>query len=394
MTQPENTSTRQVRLLQEPQPAVPEKRFWEHIGWPLGAIALIVLGLAPWVAWYQKPTRTLAVRVLDKTVPDRSFREHKGLFWILDHEKIRKPEGRPYAFEEDYIGFEPLGKQKYRLKEGDLSAPADLVYIADTYGVYHEEFYGENKGNRSPLLYGGLELEEVASIRQSLAKGGTLVAEFNTFQSPTGPAAREALCKWLGVRWSGWMGRHFDELKRGLEIPLWVVRNFEKQYGREYAFTGPGFLFCNDRDEVVILDDARYAGASPCTLHFTEQGQSHLKVRGSFPYNYWFDVSSVEPGTSVHAEFLLDFKPDGAEELRKHGIPMQFPAIFHRKDNQNDLYYFAGDFADHTRYPWIVRYRGLVPLKSLFSSNRDERFFWAAYVPMMQTILERTVKAK
>jgi len=283
MTQyPEKRKQGKAQMLKEPEPRLHKKTFWERNGWPIAAIIIFLALILPWVAWWQRSARTLNIKVIDKTVADRTFREHKGLFWILDHEKITKTNGTRYKFDQDYIGFEPLSQTKYQIREGDLASPADLVYIADTYGVYEEEFYGENKGNRTRLIYGGLQLEEIERIKESLSRGGTLVAEFNTFNSPTEKSAKDAMSKWLGVRWSGWMGRHFDDLKKGKEIPPWAIKNYEKQYVKEYDFKGPGFLFCNDKDEVLILEDKIASGPRLCEINMLPEAKEMFGVKGNF----------------------------------------------------------------------------------------------------------------
>lgn len=393
MVQMEKQNIGRPHSLKEPYRRRQKKPYWERNGWPLAVIILILIALFPWIAWWHKPVRTLIVKVMDKTVPDRSFREHKGLFWILDHERIVKKDGGRYRADKDYIGFEPLGDMKWQIREGDLASPADLVYIADTYGVYNEEFYGTNKGNRTPLIYGGLQPEEVVSIKQSLANGGTLVSEFNSFGSPTGPEARDALCQWLGLRWSGWTGRHFLQLKRNVEIPPWAVVNYEKKYNKSWDFAGPGFLFCNDKDDVVVLDDATFSGPLLCQMSFNPEAKEVLNVQGIFPYTYWFDIAFPESGTKVLAEFKLDLKAEGAELLKKNGIPTGLPAIFYKKDGPRDLYYFAGDFLDHPRDPIMMRYRGICKIYSFFSSRSEEQFFWGAYVPVMHSILERAYRS-
>lgn len=54
----------------------------------------------------------------------------------------------------------------------DFKYNVDFIYIADTYGVYTEDFYEENlRGDRSRLIYGGVELKETETIEEALKKG-------------------------------------------------------------------------------------------------------------------------------------------------------------------------------------------------------------------------------
>lgn len=91
-------------------------------------------------------------------------------------------------------------------------------------------------GERSELIYGGITLEEVEFIKRSAYKGTTVIAEFNTFASPTDIRAKNALYDLLGLRWTGWIGRYFKDLSIGGEVPVWVVRNYEAQQNKPWEF--------------------------------------------------------------------------------------------------------------------------------------------------------------
>ena len=65
---------------------------------------------------------------------------------------------------------------------------SDIIYIADTYGVYKEDFpwiKKDREGYRSSLIYGGLQMEEWEAITDRLQqkKRSTLIAEFNSLAS-------------------------------------------------------------------------------------------------------------------------------------------------------------------------------------------------------------------
>ncbi|WP_206670258.1 hypothetical protein, partial [Escherichia coli] len=86
----------------------------------------------------------------DKTVPDNSFQEHAGLFWTLNHLKYKKSTGDFYNLEKDYLGYFPnntqgLGtiKDLQRKSESEIrsiSKKHDLIYLADSYGIYEGDF--------------------------------------------------------------------------------------------------------------------------------------------------------------------------------------------------------------------------------------------------------------
>lgn len=75
-------------------------------------LALAVLLLAtPHLLWRWQPARPYALVVVDKTVPTADYREHRGLFWVVNHLKLVTPGGAPYRMDRDYYGFRPATRQ-------------------------------------------------------------------------------------------------------------------------------------------------------------------------------------------------------------------------------------------------------------------------------------------
>ena len=73
--------------------------------WPI--LLLAVLFLVPWGCYLSHPVKEMKVVVLDKTVPFRTWVEHRSLFWLMDHLKIRNGAGEPYNGRKDYLGAFP-----------------------------------------------------------------------------------------------------------------------------------------------------------------------------------------------------------------------------------------------------------------------------------------------
>lgn len=110
--------------------------------WPL--VAALLLFLVPWSCHRLRDERALKIVVVDKTVPFEDRIEHRSLFWLLDHLKIVRPDGEPYDRDVDYLGAFPgpvPGDPPQRVEEVTLDhvRGADLLYFADTYGVYEED---------------------------------------------------------------------------------------------------------------------------------------------------------------------------------------------------------------------------------------------------------------
>jgi hypothetical protein len=107
-----------------------------------------------------------------------------------------------------------------RLRLSVSTSEPDIVYIADTYGIYPEQQDNSERGNDP--LYGGLTQDEVFQIDKALTDHGTtLITEFNTLASTTDEKANRAMYDLLGIEWSGWTGRYFNELapRKGSELP-------------------------------------------------------------------------------------------------------------------------------------------------------------------------------
>ncbi len=284
----------------------------------LGGLLLFTL---PFLIWTRQPIHELKVVIVDKTVSDLTRREHAGLTWLLQHRKIRKPGGADYDAAIDYYGFFPLPDHQWEAREPSIAAATpEFIYIADTYGVYTEEFYGKPIGNRTAMIYGGLRPEEVRDLRAALPGCLTLVGEFNSFADPTSGDPRQACMDWFGLTWNGWIGRFFRDLDRDLEVPPWAVRNYERQTGREWLFDGPGFLFVNEDDQVEVLEEGiDVVKGRGLRFKGLPNGRVWLDLPEDARYDYWFDLVKPKPGTEVLAEYRAAPAPPRREEAEGPG---------------------------------------------------------------------------
>ena len=357
------------------------------------SIALIVLlFLSPFIFWLLQGKEPLNVAIIDKTVPSEEYREHKGLTWVLNHQRYAKEDESDYLADTDYFGFMPDEAEKdYEIRGvEEMGSGYDLIYLADTYGVYEDDLpWQEAEGERSELIYGGLEMAEWQMIKQRvLDEGSDLVVEFNTFASPTDAAVSADMGEFLGLKWSGWSGRYFPDLAEGAEVPEWIVQNYE-QGDEEWRFTGGGFVLVEDASgEVVVLSEERgdieNAGLQ---VKFTELGQTAFDLEESPTFDYWFDINEAQGETEVLAEYEWSLNEQGQEALSERGIPDNFPAVLNAPVNESNVYYFAGDFVDIEDVPSFYQYGGLSKMKDWLSFGGSDSFYWKTYVPMMETIL-------
>ncbi|MBH0170074.1 hypothetical protein [Fictibacillus sp. 18YEL24] len=342
---------------------------------------LLIIGLitSPFWMWWIKQDNILDVAIVDKTIKEDSFREHSGLVWTLNHLKIVNKKEEAYQEDKHFSRSVPTfnkGKEP------------DILYVADSYGV--EVLNQENK----PSVKGGLTPSEVEKVRRTVMSGKTdLIAEFNTFASPTGKEAREGISELLNVEWSGWIGRYFSDLN-GKEVPSWVKRNYKDRYGK-WTFKSGGMLFVHEKGEMVILEnkDMKKKGAQ---FSFTKEGKKTFGLDASVPYHYWFDIIKPINSQEVMANYELSLTDAGKRKIQKHHIPLMFPAIIQHQNGTYKATYFAGDYADQAELPELYQTWGISFVKQKFAldDGQGSTFYWKVYLPLMKSLLhnEQSVK--
>lgn len=352
------------------------------------ASLILIIILMPMILWYAKTDDFLNVAIIDKTVPNTEYREHEGLVWILNNEKLFNPNSqRPYSYENDYYGFFPSRNETYKTSTYEGSKlPLDLVYITDTYGVYDSDFFKKNiSGERSKLIYGGIDSTEIDTVRKAVYDNATVVAEFNTFASPTSIAQREELYDLLGLQWSGWIGRYFRDLRIGGEIPDWAVENYEKTYNTKWNFRDDGLVFVNENDQIVVLDSPSLLNKG-VNFKFNNEGAAFFGKSVDVKYDYWFDIIVPENTSSVLASYNIGITSEAEKVLEAHNIPTEFPAVIRQQNSQYLSYYFAGDYSDYPAVPKFYKLNNWSSLMEKLPLPRSDNFFWKAYVPMMKKI--------
>lgn len=372
----------------------------------LGALALMGLMVATCVtapvAWWWKSSPDARVQVVDKTVPHPDYREHAALYWVLRHEKLRAADGSTdWPLSQDYLGFHPDGDEEPPHGRGDRLEPVhlegvDLLYLADSYGVYEGDFAHDQRTalDYSRIVYGGLDRGEMDAVAAFADAGGDLVAEFNTLASPTPPGVRRRLEALLGVRWSGWSGRRFPNLADENEVPAWAPRFWREQRGTEWNFEGAGFVLVHEDTRLVVLREPLDVTAPGLTLRLAPDDALVADALEGLSFTYWFDIVSPAPTARVAATFGFEPTESGRAIFEEAGLPTTFPAVVVANEQPLRVY-FAGDFADSGSGlgPWWVegfpRFNRTL-LGMWFPRGREqEPFYWGFYIPVLQTILER-----
>lgn len=375
--------------------------------WFVILLALVILAAIeiPWYMWYKSPELDLKVAVLDKTAPFEDRREHRGLYWMLTQNKFvdltQPSEERWYTFEKDYIGYQPIDPpEKWNVSTMLQRKLEDrqLVYIADTYGVYvadYTQFHGEDTAAtiRSPKIFGGISPDEVDALEWFTGQGRTVIAEFNTFASPTADSERERMEELLGVTWTRWIGRFFLDFTDERDVPQWILERYAALYGHDWDLTGSGYVLCKDgSDEMIVLHTGE--DVQPRGLEFIprQQYMDEDVLQGAKPstFIYWFDVLAPHNDTEVLADFKFQLTRQGRYKLEEHGLPDTFPAVT-RVERNYRAYYLAGDMVDFDKAMGPPNTRLTLHINRNFHgqpvAGSAGYFFWHTFYPMITNIM-------
>jgi hypothetical protein len=373
---------------------------WLRWSWPIFAAALFVL--VPRAFYEIRLARHVDLCVLDKTVPFRNWFEHRSLYWLLRHLNVVKADGTHYAIERDYLGAYPPAvpgdppERTRDLTDRDVAA-AQLVYLADTYGVYRDDLKSKDRMEaaleRSPEIYGGLTPAEARAAAWAPGAGKTLIAEFDTLGSPTGSEARQTLERALSIHWTRWIGRYFQRLDDVHEVPQWMRNDYEREWHAPWRFQGEGYVLMQDDEHCEVLRVGLEADSIGLTIERERPVDPHLACAADHvPYPYWFDIVEEAPEAHRLASFSWHLTEAGRLRLKARGLPERFPAVTRRASaGGGQAWYFAGDFADNpmdTRQVPFLGYLGFRRfVEGLKLAPSETAFYWRFYVPMMETIL-------
>jgi len=211
----------------------------------------------------------------------------------------------------------------------------NVLYIADTYGVYTGD-YLQRAGKeieRNQKIFGGLSESEVEATEWFAAQGHLIIGEFNCFASPTPKELRERTESVFGVQWTGWSGRYFVNFADRTDVPYWLMDKWEADNSRPWDLEGAGYMFVNDdTGEYLILQEDVHIERRGVELVPIERFAAEDDMQGVEPctFCYWFDVIEAGPDVDVLADFDLHLTAAGAQLLSAHNVPLKFPAVTRR----------------------------------------------------------------
>ena len=361
-------------------------------------LALPLINLIRWTFQTKKP---LDIILVDKTVPNVELDEHKSFDWVLTNERfVKKENKRSYSYKKDYFGFVPKislreklwDKREYRIGDLiDLPKKNDVIYFADTYGVFSNDWYrgggSFTKSRRSRKLYGGLNNTDNLLIKGMKDANKLVILEYNTFDYPTIPYEALRIQERLGITFSGWTGKYFSTLDTiGEDFPIWMTAMYRKQYKLPWTFNKAGVVLVKDKYIIVLEEGTHLKNPMPHILTdsvFTKK----YNLPESVAFDHWFDI--IDPlANNVISKFRIETTSLGDSLLIGYGLTADFPAVI-RDPSAGRTYYFSGDFANNSVPIWTSRFKGVEKLKGILYSDKPDdtrRFFWLYYRPLITGI--------
>lgn len=365
------------------------------------AIILVVILILPFISfirWSFQDKKPVDIVILDKTVPTPDRLKHKSFNWILTNERfVKKAKKSSYSYRKDYYGFAPTRplkekgytKKEYRLSEMmSLPDSVDALYIADTYGVFFNDWYaGINKSRKSRRIYGGLNQVDYLLINEMKNRNKLVVLEYNSFDYPTAEFQSVRTQEKLGISFTGWTGKYFSKLDTtSPDFPIWMTAMYRKQYGQPWTFKKAGIVLLTEKN-IIVLEEGTHL-RNPVPFIVTDSVNcSRFGLPPSIAFGNWFDI--IDPlENNVISRFRIETTAIGDTIFAENMLDNEFPAVIEDPVNKR-TYYFSGDFATNKVNYLTARLEGIEKLKRLFYSDKqnDTRaFFWLYYRPLVTTI--------
>ena len=363
---------------------------------------MVLIPVLSWLLWSFKPSQPLDIMVVNKTVHSFDRHEHRALFWLLVHDKYIKPDNKVYNVNKDYFGFHPMKptkSRKYDIKRimlteiDDLVDEYDMVYYADTYGIFFNEWYrARDAKDKGTLIEGGLNNNDYLFLKKMYDEGKLIIGEYNFFAPPTDDLVRIRTEDLFGLNWSGWIGKYFDNLNpdKGKDIPGWVVDYYNSKNSSDWAFTGHGIILVNQTTkDVVVLEAEKHLEMNVPEIQTTDYGMNTFNLPESTFFPSWFDITYSDENLVV-AEFKIHITIEGKSVLDQYNLPSRFPAVIESSDGAS-FYYFCGDFVEYPVKMFTAKLKGVSIIEGLFYNNKPtshSKFYWTYYRPLVNQILE------
>ncbi|HCC70100.1 MAG TPA: hypothetical protein DEQ09_02975 [Bacteroidales bacterium] len=364
-------------------------------------VIILILPAIGFFGWFLNEKKPIDVVLLDKTVHNLDRVNHRSFTWVLANSRFVKENNRKYLLRKDYYGFYPIkpirSKQfrinDYRLAEViDIAENNDVLYYADTYGVFFNDWYqGINKSRYTRKIYGGLNNNDYFLLSEMRRRDKLTILEYNTFGYPSDAYEKYRVEELMGFKSTGWTGQYYQSLdSANSDLPEWIVSLYKKKSRKPWNFKNPGIVLLKGENEILVLEEGTHLeNALPFIMTGTNVAEDY-SVAVQVPFCKTFDI--IEPlDNEVLSTFKLMTTEEGEILLDKHFLTSEFPAVI---TNQGDVrsVYFCGDFATSKLPPWTACFGSMNIIKGLLyhgdDPNDTRRFFWQYYKPLLTEMLK------
>lgn len=365
-------------------------------------VVILILPAVGFFGWFFKEKKPLDIVILDKTVPSIDRLHHRSLTWVLANDRIvKKHNKQKYLLRKDYKGFFPLKPLRDKqFKQNDLKLTetiiladsVDVLYYADTYGVFVNDWYqGISRYRRSRKLYGGLNNNDYLFLHEMRLRDKLVILEYNTFDFPTDAYEKYRVEEdQFDLKSSGWMGQYYASLDEE-DVPSWMVNIHAKKYSTEWDYKNAGIVFLKGESDIVVLEEGKHLNSAIPYIETETSTAEKYGVVEKVPFFGQFDIIDAKDNNVV-STFAFDVTAEGEDLLdRRLMISPQIPALVRDTLSGNSIY-MCGDFSTSGLQPWTACFGSLNIFKSLLYSkdkvDDPRRFFWLYYKPLLGTIIE------
>ncbi len=371
---------------------------WYHIV----VAVIIVFVMVLFAGWFVKPSKTLNVAVLDKTVlsyseddsikKDSVYRKHRGLFYLLNQQKYVKSDGSKYDYKTDYYGpmLDKSGAYDHDVELKEIKTTPDLVYLADAYGLGNDSYGYFNGGSPENA---GINSDDMSVVSFAYENGAHIIGETTLFSSPLSDSVYSQLTTLFGIKQKKWIGRYIVDLQDFTDVPNWAKPMYEQQEGVEWRFSGPGILLVSNEGKIIILEqNTDFNSKNLLSISMNEKYSDEFSGISSCNFYNWFELIDTDYSTEHLATFEFDLNEEGMHKIKQISKVPRFCAISRKHEKGHaPVYYFAGDFNDYTAGDRFGNFLFSNQFYKFFSFDRQgdiTNFFWNFYNPLMRKILD------
>jgi hypothetical protein len=361
-------------------------------------LLLLVLVLAPPIAWKLADDRTVDMVLVDASVIDEKAETHAGITWLTEQMRIRRRGERPYRLS-TYYGYFPDRSESVVRFAPETLAEIDLLYLCDLHGVWRsdlEQFEILRNPRRDSRLHSGLSKSEVDAVVEFVESGRTVIAEAFFFHADheENDRSHRKLQETFAVEWTGWIGGSFHDLGNVLEVPFWARTYYEREIGENWEFDGPGIILMKPEDKkfLVLRPGLELREAAPKLSIIRRDDALTGNIESGVPLYGWFEIVEANRMEQVRAMIQLSLTGVGDGIMRENRIPTSIPAVVTQWINRS-TYYLAADLGTIPNWLGPAQVKWMPEIRSGLAGIIEKHFpgeeaFWKFYIPFMRNVLD------